>query len=179
MFRSLFRPFDWDPFDIWDPFREVRTLHRTMDRLFETLAYTPSLVLPRYDFRLDVTERPDDFVVTAVLPGLHPENIDVNIAQDVLTIQAEWPEAKEKEEEENVRYLLRERAGGRLERRVRFPLPVEADQIEASYENGILTVIVPKAEAVRSKRIAVRAATPQLTGNEENVVEGEARVVEN
>ncbi len=176
MFRLWFRPFDWDPWDVWgDPFREIRALSRMMDRWSELPAYTTARAFVRPDFELDVTERPEEFVVKAVLPGLSPEHIDINIVQDVLTISAEWPEVKE----EGIRYLVRERAGGRRERRLRLPMPVKTDEIEARYENGILTVVVPKAEEVRPRKIVVQGAAPQLTGkNQEDVIEGEARVVE-
>ncbi|GAB4530336.1 MAG: Hsp20/alpha crystallin family protein [Anaerolineae bacterium] len=177
MFRSWYSPFDMDAFGVWDPFSEIRSLRRTVDRLFGSPTYyTPTRVSSvSRDFQLDVAERPESFVVQAVLPGLRPEDFDVSIAQDVLTIRAEWPETGE----EGVRYLLRERAGGSMERRVRFPLPVEAEQIEAHYENGILTINVPKAESVRPRRITVRSAAPQLAaGRQDDVIEGEARLVE-
>ena len=170
MLSPWFRSLLWEPFEDWGFFPTMRRWQWRLNRLSNDLVER-SLV--GSDYRFNVREEADQYVVKAVLPGLRPENIDLNFAQDTLTIRAEWPT----EEDGQVRYLLHERQGGRLERWMRFPLPVEAEQIEASYENGILTVIVPKAEAVRPKHIAIKTATAQLTSGQNKVIEGQSEVV--
>ncbi len=102
---------------------------------------------------LDVTENEDGYVVTATVAGINAEDIDITIEDNVLTIKSESVKEDEAEEET---YLLRERCLGSFGRSIRFPMDVNAEAVEANYENGILTLNVPKVEEVKPKRIAVK-----------------------
>lgn len=116
---------------------------------------------------IDVVEKQDAYVVRASIPGIDPEALDVTLTDNVLTIQAE--SKAQSEETQDERYVLRERRYGRFTRSISLPMPVEADKIEASCANGELTLTLPKAEAVRPRRIAIQGA-PQ-----HNVIEGQAQ----
>jgi HSP20 family protein len=94
------------------------------------------------------------FTVKASLPGISPDDLNVTLEDNVLTIQGE---TKEDETIEENSYHIRERRYGSFSRSVRFPVPVEGDKVEANFENGVLTLTIPKAEAVKPKRIAVKA----------------------
>ena len=94
------------------------------------------------------------FTVKASLPGISPDDLNVTLEDNVLTIQGE---VKEDETIEESNYHIRERRTGSFSRSVRFPVPVESDKVEAEFENGVLTLSIPKAEAVKPKRIAVKA----------------------
>ena len=144
----------------WDPFREITTLRNAMDRLFEEAFVLPSRLLEpfgRVAPALDVVEEEDRFIVTAAIPGVRPEDLDVSVADNVLTIKGEVrPDEGIKDEQ----YYIRERRFGSFTRSVSLPAPVEADQVEATYENGVLRLTLPKAEEVRPKKISIK--TPKV-----------------
>lgn len=102
---------------------------------------------------LDVVEKEHEYVVTSPVAGVDPEHIDIKLDDDVLTITAE---VNETTNEENTRTLIRERRYGKFSRSLRFGLPVQGDAIEADFNNGLLTVRVPKAEASQPKKISVK-----------------------
>jgi HSP20 family protein len=101
---------------------------------------------------LDVAETDDNYVVTASIPGIDPDDLDITITDNVMTIRGE---RRQDENIENERYVLRERRHGMFARSIRFPVMVDADQIEASCDKGILTVALPKAETVKPRRINI------------------------
>ncbi len=155
----------------WDPFREMVSLREAMDSLFENALITPygsgqqgsqSAYLP-----LDVTENEDNFVVKASVPGVNPEDIDVTVNGDVLTIKGEM---KQEQENQNERYHMRERRWGSFSRSVSLPTQIKSDAVQAEYQNGVLTLTLPKADEVKPKRIAIRGGQQQ----NQQVLEGQA-----
>ena len=102
---------------------------------------------------VDVVVENDEFILTAYVPGVDAEAIDIEILEDTLKISGEFmaPEG------EDLKYLLRERPHGRFERSLRLPDPMDAAKAEAEVSNGVLTVRVPKAEYAKAKQIAVKA----------------------
>ncbi len=140
----------------WDPFREMMQLQQAMDRLFESeLASTLPLWRQggAWALPLDVIETDDEFIVKASLPGINPDELDISLTDNVLTIKGE---IKAEEEAEHVRYHLRERRFGMFQRSISLPVPVDADKVEAVYENGVLILHIPKAEEVKPKHIAIK-----------------------
>jgi HSP20 family protein len=139
----------------WDPFREMAELRATMDRLLNESRNLPVAsedtiwMLP-----LDVSETEDAFIVKASIPGVNPDDIDISLTDNVLTIKAE---IKEEKEIEDAKYHLRERRYGAFSRAITLPTAVDADKVEAVYENGVLTLTIPKAEAVKPHKIAVQS----------------------
>jgi HSP20 family protein len=141
----------------WDPFRDFVVLRNAVDRLFEdTLTMPTRRLLPLVDFGLDLdlSEDENGFLVQAAIPGVKPEDLDVSVANDVLTIRAE---VKEDEEIKRKQYHLRERRVGTFTRSIRLSAPVDAEHVEATYENGVLTLNIPKAEEVRPRKISIKA----------------------
>lgn len=105
-----------------------------------------------FGLALNVEENEDSYVIRADLPGVSLEDISVNIHDDLLTISAESAsEAKD----ESQRVLIRERRLGKFRRSLRFPVPVKGEGVQAGYENGILSVAVPKAENAKPRQIPV------------------------
>lgn len=141
----------------WNPVREMATMQSALDRIFDD---TFRSMRGEFDVNgalaLDVTEDNGAYTVTTALPGVDPDNIQVNLHDNTLTIQAEISE--EKRETEGSRVLLQERTYGKFSRSVRLPLPVNADNIQADYENGVLKLTLPKAENAKPRQIQVRAA---------------------
>jgi HSP20 family protein len=146
----------------WDPWGEAMSLRDAMDSLLQE-----SFVRPWSGERggsaslaLDVEERGDDFVVTTPVPGIKPEDVELSVLGDTLRIRAERREER-REEGEGQRWLLREQRYGAFERLVRLPSPVKADQANAEFRDGILTITLPKAEEARERRIPVRTGESQ------------------
>ncbi len=144
----------------WEPFRDLVSLREAMDRLFET-----SFVQPRVRVRwpapvgmeslaVDMYETDDAIVVKTAVPGVKPEDLDVSIVGDTLTIRGE---TKAEEEIKKENYIRRECRRGSFCRSLVIPLSVVADEAEAEFENGILTLTLPKAEEVKPKMIKVKA----------------------
>jgi HSP20 family protein len=132
-----------------------------MDRLFDeslvqpswtALARRPEMGDGAWRLPLDVFATPVEFLITASVPGVNPENVEITFEGDVLSIRGEFPTALE-----NVEYLMRERRHGRFSRSLSFNVPVNPDAIEATFEHGVLTISVPKAEEVKSKTIKIVA----------------------
>ncbi|GIV95532.1 MAG: hypothetical protein KatS3mg057_0189 [Herpetosiphonaceae bacterium] len=101
---------------------------------------------------LDLYEFSDAYVVELTAPGLRPQDIELHVQQNVLTIAGRPGEEKR----EQVSYLVRERASGSFKRSVTFPEPIDTDAVEALLEHGILRVRVPKAKSARAQTIKVR-----------------------
>ena len=101
---------------------------------------------------IDAYTTEDAFVLSAYLPGVNPENVEITFEGEELTIRGAF-----QPQPENVEFLKRELYHGAFERRLTFNVPVNADAIEATYEMGVLTLRVPKAEAIKPKQIKVQA----------------------
>ena len=138
----------------WDPFREAVTLREAMDRLFEDTwvpARRPAAEGERaYRLPLDAYVTPDEIVIVANMPGVQAENVEITLEGDTLTIKGERPAPME-----NVDYVLQERPYGMFQRTLNINIPVDSGKAEAKYENGILILTVPKAEASKPKTIQV------------------------
>ena len=105
---------------------------------------------PEYDFRLavDVREEQDAYILSAIVPGLKADDLNIEIIEDVVTIEGTFA-ADENE------YLLRELPQGKFHRSLRMPIELDAEKAEAKIEDGLLTLRVPKAESARPKTIKV------------------------
>jgi len=152
-------------------FRPFESLRREVDRLFEDFTVNPfRLPLRRPEFGLepfwqpdswvaqpaiDLVERANAFELTAEMPGLDEKNVEVNVANGVLTVKGQKEEEKVEKKED---FHLRERRFGSFARSVRIPDTVDADKIDASFRNGVLKVTLPKkAEAQKPvKKIEVK-----------------------
>jgi HSP20 family protein len=152
----------------WDPFSEMTTLRNAMDRLFEESFVRPSSLLTEGEGRgtlaLDMYQTGNDVIVKASLPGFKPEEVDISITGDILTIRGEHKEEKETKEED---YLYKERRYGSFSRSVTIPVAVKSERAEATFENGVLTLSLPKAEEAKPKQIKVKAK-PMLEAGKSN-----------
>ena len=128
-----------------------------LDRMFEGF-FRPARWLeeaPSEDMvpAIDISERADAFVVKAELPGVRKEDIDVNMENGVLTISAETK--SDTEEKEGDRVIRQERRYGKYVRSLRLGTQIDESKVEASYKDGILNLVLPKAEEVKPKKISV------------------------
>jgi HSP20 family protein len=133
----------------------MMTLRDAMDRLFDD-AFTRPLHL--YDGNLsapavDMYQTDNEVVVKAAIPGVKADEVQINVTGEVLTIKGE---TREKEEVKEKAYHIREQRWGMFERAIALPTDVVADKAKAEFENGILTITLPKAEEVRPKTISIK-----------------------
>lgn len=138
------------------PARWNRDLFEEIDRYFDepfAMLRRPFAQQDNWGLSLDVAEEDNNYVVKASLPGMKPEDIDVTLTDNVLTIKGEMKKDDEVKEEN---YFLRERRYGAFSRSVTLPAAVDPNQIEAHYDQGVLTLRLPKSEAVRPKRISIQ-----------------------
>jgi HSP20 family protein len=136
----------------WDPFQEMISLRDAMSRLLEESFVWPRARLGTFQPALDLYETEQEYVVKLAAPGLKPDNFELLMQQNVLTIRGRT----QAEEQENARYHIREQRFGEFTRVVQFPTAVDADKIQATLADGILTIRVPKAEAAKPRRITVK-----------------------
>ncbi|MBM4463195.1 MAG: Hsp20/alpha crystallin family protein [Chloroflexi bacterium] len=142
----------------WDPFKEMMSLRQAMDRLFEDSFvrrphWWPALAEGALPLSLEMYQTASDVVVKAAVPGVKPEEVDISITGDTLTIKGERKEEKEVKEEN---YFLKEHVYGSYNRTIILPAPVQADKAEAVFENGILTLTLPKKEEVKPKQVKIK-----------------------
>jgi HSP20 family protein len=143
----------------WEPAREMMTLREAMDRLFDD-AFTRPFSLERNGGStwaaapaIDMYQTRDEVVVRAALPGIKPDEVQINVTGDVLTIKGEM---KQEEEKKDRSWQIREHRWSAFERSVRLPSGVVSDQAKAEFENGILSISLPKSEEVKPKTITVK-----------------------
>lgn len=141
----------------WEPFRDLMGLRRTVDQMVDDVFDRPwglfdGRRLLAEHVPIDVYQTDNEFIVKAALPGVKPENVDLTITGSTLTIKGETKEEQEVKEES---YLHREHRYGAFSRTIALPGQLNTDGAEASFENGIMTVTIPKAEEAKSKSIRV------------------------
>ena len=141
--------------ELWDPFREAISLRDAMNTLLQESFVRPgglSAPTSLATLPLDVSETEDAFVVKASLPGIKPEDVQITVQGDTLTIRGE---SKAEEDKKGQHWHLRERRFGAFQRSVSLTTPVNADQAQAHYEHGVLTLTLPKSEAAKPRQIKI------------------------
>jgi len=146
----------------WDPFADTVSLRDAMDRLFEE-----SFIQTRFNGQrdggmgrlpVDMVENQNELVVKASVPGMKPEDIEITVVGDSLTIKGA-AQSEVKQEKEN--YVLQERRFGSFQRTLNLPVAVQADKAHADFDNGVLTLTLPKVEEIKPKQIKVTAKNGQ------------------
>ena len=141
----------------WDPWRDVLSLRDEMDRLFEDfLTKTPE----KRDFisdvwapDVDIYETKDEVIVKAELPGMKKDDIKISIVDNSLIVEGEKKQEKETKDEN---YYRMERRYGAFRRVINLPVSVKINEIDASYDNGVLEIKLPKSEEAKPKEIEVK-----------------------
>ncbi len=177
----------------YDPFQEALSLRRAMDQLFEqsfvrpsSMPGSPSLLAP-----MDICETPNGYEVDVALPGVRPEDIELVVDQNSLTIRGRYSHQNEHQNQPQVQtqgepsqqqsqpqaqqpqrgragrhrnghnWLLREITSGSFERTITFPRPIDTNKIQTTFQNGILTILLPVSEGSRPKRIGITGSQNQ------------------
>ena len=139
----------------WEPFRGWMNLGRAMERMWdEPLSRTSRLwSWAERTMDVDVYQTEDALVVKAALPGIKPEEVDITLSGDILTIHGKVREESESKRED---YLLRERHFGSFNRTLRLPSGLDTDKAEAGFTEGVLTLTIPKVEEAKPKSVKVK-----------------------
>ena len=141
----------------WEPFREMVSLRDAVNSLLQESFVPPNdarseLGATTFTLPVDITEAEDDFVVTASMPGIKPEDVQTTVLGDTFTIRGE---STADDEQKGHNWLVRERRSGSFQRSVSLGTPINADKASAQFENGVLTLTLPKSEQVRPKQINI------------------------
>jgi HSP20 family protein len=145
----------------FEPERELLSLREAMNRLFEESFVAPMLFgeqrgAAARTLPVDLYETEDELILKAATPGVKPDDIDITIQGDTLTIKGEQQEERE---QKGARYHYRERRFGSFGRTITLPVAIQPDKVEATFEHGVLTLRMPKAESVRPRQIKIRAGS--------------------
>ena len=151
----------------WDPFQDLRSAQDEMAQMSPMLAHALGLHgQPQGSDRatawapaLDISERKDAYLVTVELPGVQADNLEITMEDGLLTIQGERHFAHDSSEQQFHRV---ERRYGTFRRAITLPAHVMTEQIQASFEDGVLQILVPKAEEAKPKRIQVRPGPTEI-----------------
>lgn len=173
----------------WDPVGEALSLREAMSRLFEQAVLQPGTSGGQgrqglgFAPALDVSEDKDAYTVKANLPGVKPEDVNIELEQGVLTISGEikdesqqpqsqpGAQGQKQGQQQQGTHHIRERHYGRFFRSITLPTDVDANKAEATFEHGVLTLRVPKAEATKPRKIQIQAGGTKSSGQQ---IEGSA-----
>jgi HSP20 family protein len=152
----------------WDPFQDLRSAQDEMAQMSPMLAHALGLsgqpqgsgTATAWAPALDISERKDAYLVTVELPGVGVDDLEITMEDGLLTIQGERQFAHGSSEQQFHRV---ERRYGAFRRSITLPAQVQADQIEASFDHGVLQIVVPKAEEAKPKRIQVRPGRAEVS----------------
>lgn len=148
----------------WDPFREAVSLRDAMNTLLQESFVRPGGSSTASGFAplpLDISETEEAFVVQASLPGMKPEDVQITVHGDTLTIRGE---SKAEEERKGEHWHLRERRFGTFQRSVSLATPVDPDRAQARFDHGVLTLTLPKSEAAKPRQIKIGGEAQSGTG---------------
>jgi HSP20 family protein len=137
-----------------DPFQEMTTLRDAMNQLLTESFVRPGGWSGASRVPLELYETEDEYVAKLAVPGLKPDNFEITMQQNVLSIRGHI----QAEQQQGIRYHVQEQHFGDFNRIIHFPTAVNAEKIQASLADGIMTIRVPKAEAAKPKRITVKAS---------------------
>ena len=130
------------------------TLNRALDQAFASGLTQDRVWIPE----IDIVEKKESYEVHTELPGVDASQIDVNFEQNVLTIRGTKSSTIDAAGGSETRVYAAERVSGSFERTIRLPEFVDGEHIDARFENGLLTVTVPKAKAAQARKISIQSA---------------------
>lgn len=136
----------------WDPFKELLSLRDEFDRIFKEYFIRPEKVDEEWFPMLDMKEDSENILVNIEVPGMRKEDIKVTLRGNQLLVSGERRFEKEKKDET---YHRIERSYGKFQRIITIPVEVEQSKIKATYENGILSITLPKTEKEKPKEIEI------------------------
>jgi len=137
----------------WEPWNEMVSLRDAVDQMVREGFARPRSSMDM-GITLDVMEDDDSFMVDAVLPGVKPDEIHLQVKDDMLMISGD---VKDEHEEKKGNWLQRERRFGHFQRSVRLPASIDADHVNATFQDGVLHITLPKSHESRARAIPVKS----------------------
>lgn len=131
--------------------REFERLQREAERLERSGRLVSAPTFPA----LNVWSSAEGVVITAEIPGVQPEDVDISVVGETLTLRGE---RKPEETDENIKYHRRERGCGQFTRTLQLPYRIEANNVEATFDKGVLKLVLPRAEADKPRKITIKTA---------------------
>jgi HSP20 family protein len=145
------------------PFGELLSLRQAMDRLFEDSFVRPGNWGPgdheTFSLPLDVATSKDEVVIESALPGIQPDDVDITVENGTLTIRGQ---TKSERTTGDGNYVVQELRRGTFSRSVALPAGLEPEKAVATFENGMLTLRIPRSEQVKPRQIRI---SPSIDGN--------------
>lgn len=139
----------------WEQVRDMMSLREAMDQLFDDVFTRPlSVSGASASPAIDLYQTEDDVFVKAAIPGLNPEEVDITVSDETLTLRGKY---KQETEQKDTNYHIREHRSGSFQRTILLPSNVQANKVEAEFENGVLTIKIPTSEEVQPKSILIKA----------------------
>ncbi len=143
--------------NVWNPVSEITSMRDAMNQLFDQAYVRPAFSQLTAAIPFDMVEQQDTLYVRAAVPGLDPESIQITVQRGVLTLTGRRA-LYAPEETKGYIWHVRGLSEGDIRMTATLPFEVNADQAQASYDNGIITVTLPKAESVKPRMIQIKAA---------------------
>ena len=140
----------------WDPFSEMLSLREAMNQLFEDSVVAPSTGRRGqngFTPALDLSETEEGYLVEAAVPGMKPEDLQITVENNVLTIKGEL---RQETEDKKRNYHRIERRFGAFSRQVALPVPVDFERADASFKDGVLEICIPKKEEAKAKSLKIK-----------------------
>ncbi|MCC6457095.1 MAG: Hsp20/alpha crystallin family protein [Caldilineaceae bacterium] len=158
----------------WEPMRELQTMRRFMDRFMDEPFFDAPQLWSQggenFPLPLDVIEQEGEYIVKASMPGVEPDQVEITLTDNVLTIKGE---SKRESDDNQSNYHVRERHYGSFMRQISLPMGVDADKVEATHENGVLILHLPKSEASKPKKISVKKTVDSNSQSQINAHNGQ------
>jgi HSP20 family protein len=156
----------------WNPWTDLVDLHNQVDQLFQSMSGDGERqnggVSEYMNLPVDIRQTETEFLIEASVPGFTPEQVELTFDDGVLTIRGQHTQEREQKDGQ---YVRRERRQASVYRQVGLPAEVRADEIRASFENGVLRVTVPRAQKAQPKRIPVTAGDSASQQSQGQVIE--------
>jgi HSP20 family protein len=147
----------------WNPFRDFDNLRQAMDRWMDERLAANRLYTAQVNplsVALDIRETPTGYELEASLPGIKPEDLDIQVDRETVTLRGK--SASEEENQTGHNYIYRERRAGTFFRTVKLPEAVDPEKVEATLEHGVLRAQLPKLGQAGQRRVAVRSIPNQV-----------------
>ncbi|MBE9226805.1 Hsp20/alpha crystallin family protein [Phormidium sp. LEGE 05292] len=148
----------------WSPFIEVETLHRQLDKMFDDIAEITPTKNTLWKPAVELQDNGNNLTLKAEIPGVEAKDLDISVLRDAVVIRGEHNYENKTEKEGFFRSEFRY---GRFERVVDLPVAVQNDKVEANFNNGILTLTLPKVEEAKNRVFKVNLAGNEDTNNTE------------
>lgn len=141
----------------FNPFSDIEAIRRQMDTMFDEMIGLDSAKKGAWKPAIELQDQDDNLILRAEIPGIEGKDLDIRVSRNAVTLRGEHQYDHKREEKG---YVRSEFYYGKFERAIALPVPVQNDQVQAEFANGILTLTLPKAEEVKNRVVKIDLGTP-------------------